>query len=117
MPTPQHPLCPLLNLWLNGTLFQVDAEELVTRLHDAHITEGGQRLREKMTTSHLTPYSTKYATQSEIPKYRIPQEGAPADAVYQLIQDELDLDGKPNLNLARCVANQATAIHRLDHNH
>ncbi|EMR65384.1 putative glutamate decarboxylase protein [Eutypa lata UCREL1] len=56
-----------------------------------------------MTTSHLTPYSSKYASKLEVPKYQIPKEGSPADSVYQVIRDELDLDGKPNLNLASFV--------------
>ncbi|KAI0540407.1 glutamate decarboxylase [Xylaria digitata] len=81
----------------------VDPEELVERLHDAHLTEGGKKLRKLMTTSHLTPYGTEYASEFEVPKYRIPQDGAPADTVYQLLRDELDLDGKPNLNLASFV--------------
>ncbi|KAI5925808.1 pyridoxal phosphate-dependent transferase [Camillea tinctor] len=81
----------------------IDPEELVGRLHDAHLTERGVQLRKKMTTSHLTPYGTKYASQIDIPKYEIPQEGAPSDSAYQLIHDELDLDGKPNLNLASFV--------------
>ncbi|RYP87854.1 hypothetical protein DL769_000446 [Monosporascus sp. CRB-8-3] len=81
----------------------IDPEELVERLHDAHLTEGGQRLREKMTTSHLTPYSTKYASKLDVPKYQVPREGSPADAVYQVIRDELDLDGRPSLNLASFV--------------
>jgi glutamate decarboxylase len=53
-------------------------------------------------TSHiLTPYSTRYASKQEISKFKIPREGAPADAVHQMLKDELDLDGRPNLNLAR----------------
>ena len=47
------------------------------------------------------PYGTRYANREEIPKFKISQDGAPADAVYQLLTDELDLDGRPNLNLAR----------------
>ncbi|KAI1275400.1 glutamate decarboxylase [Xylaria sp. FL0933] len=81
----------------------VDPEELVERLHDSHLTEGGKHMRKLMTTSHLTPYGTRYASEIEVPKYRIPQAGAPADSVYQIIRDELDLDGKPNLNLASFV--------------
>lgn len=73
------------------------------RLHDSHLTESGKHVRELMTTSYLTPYGTRYASEIEVPKYQLPQEGAPADTVYQLIRDELDLDGKPNLNLARYV--------------
>jgi glutamate decarboxylase len=56
-------------------------------------------------TSHITPYSTRYAAKQEIPKFKIPHDGAPADAVCQMLKDELDLDGVPNLNLASvCVA-------------
>lgn len=60
-----------------------------------HHTKGG--------TSHITPYSTRYASKQEISKFEIPQDGAPADAVHQMLKDELDLDGRPNLNLARYV--------------
>ncbi|KAL2161354.1 hypothetical protein VTH06DRAFT_8576 [Thermothelomyces fergusii] len=52
---------------------------------------------------HLTPFSTPYASQRDIPKYQIPQDGAPADTVYEMLKDELDLDGRPNLNLASFV--------------
>ncbi|KAK4178906.1 pyridoxal phosphate-dependent transferase [Triangularia setosa] len=52
---------------------------------------------------HLTPYSTPYASQQDIPKYEIPPEGAPSDTVYSMINNELDLDGRPNLNLASFV--------------
>ncbi|KAI1487317.1 pyridoxal phosphate-dependent transferase [Biscogniauxia mediterranea] len=81
----------------------IDPDELVARLHDAHLTEGGIQLRRKMTISHLTPYGTKYASQVDVPKYEMPRDGAPSDSAYQLIHDELDLDGKPNLNLASFV--------------
>ncbi|KAK4199727.1 pyridoxal phosphate-dependent transferase [Triangularia verruculosa] len=52
---------------------------------------------------HLTAYSTPYTSQRDIPKYEIPREGAPSDTVYSMINDELDLDGRPNLNLASFV--------------
>lgn len=51
--------------------------------------------------SCVTPYSTRYASKEEIPKFKIPRKGAPAAAVRQILEDELDLDGRPNLNLAR----------------
>lgn len=63
-------------------------------------------------TSHITPYSTRYASRQDIPKFRIPEKGAPADAVYQILKDELDLDGKPNLNLARYVITLPISPHR-----
>ena len=49
----------------------------------------------------MTPYSTRYSSGQEISKYRIPQEGVDGAAVHQMLKDELDLDGRPNLNLAR----------------
>jgi glutamate decarboxylase len=50
--------------------------------------------------------SPTYAGRSfshDIPKYRLPSEGISADAAYQLVHDELDLDGNPTLNLASFV--------------
>jgi glutamate decarboxylase len=50
--------------------------------------------------------SPTYAARSfshEIPKYRLPTEGMSADAAYQLVHDELNLDGNPALNLASFV--------------
>ena len=48
---------------------------------------------------HSSTYSTKYFGK-EIPKYELPENEMPADAAYQLIHDELNLDGNPSLNLA-----------------
>jgi glutamate decarboxylase len=62
---------------------------------------GLQPSKEDATPSHLTPYISRYASQKDIPKFSIPADGAPADTVYNMLRDELDLDGKPNLNLAR----------------
>ncbi|KAL9089203.1 MAG: hypothetical protein Q9159_002674 [Coniocarpon cinnabarinum] len=53
--------------------------------------------------NHLTPYSTRYNSQEEVSKFKIPAQGAPAEAVHQMLKDELDLDGRPNLNLASFV--------------
>jgi glutamate decarboxylase len=65
---------------------------------------GLKHVHTKGGTSHITPYSTRYASKQEISKFEIPQDGAPADAVHQMLKDELDLDGRPNLNLARYAA-------------
>ncbi|KAK0703502.1 glutamate decarboxylase [Lasiosphaeria miniovina] len=75
----------------------VDPEEVVSHLQGARTSNNKTKL------SHLTPYDTPYASQVEIPKYRLPDDGAPADTVYAMIRDELDLDGRPNLNLASFV--------------
>ena len=50
--------------------------------------------------------SPTYAGRSfshDVPKYRLPTEGMSADAAYQLVHDELNLDGNPTLNLASFV--------------
>lgn len=39
----------------------------------------------------------------EVPKYRIPEGTMPSRTVYQLIHNELNLDGNPDLNLATFV--------------
>ncbi|RPD65905.1 glutamate decarboxylase [Lentinus tigrinus ALCF2SS1-7] len=47
-------------------------------------------------------YGARYGT-DPIPKYKLPSKGVNADAAYQLIHDELSLDGTPALNLASFV--------------
>lgn len=67
-----------------------------------HMSQAAKRhVHTRGGTSHLTPYSTRYAAKREISKFKIPYEGTEADAVHQMLKDELDLDGRPNLNLAR----------------
>lgn len=51
-------------------------------------------------------YSPTYAGRCfshDVPKYRLPAQGMSADAAYQLVHDELNLDGNPALNLASFV--------------
>lgn len=84
-----------------GLARHVDPDDLIKKLHDAHPRHSGIHANRQI--SHTTPYSTKYASQVELSKFKIPHDGAPADAVHQLLKDELDLDGKPNLNLASFV--------------
>jgi glutamate decarboxylase len=50
--------------------------------------------------------SPTYAGRSfshDVPKYKLPAEGMSADGAYQLVHDELNLDGNPALNLASFV--------------
>jgi glutamate decarboxylase len=49
-----------------------------------------------------TTYGGRYFTEA-IPEHEIPPRSMPAAAAYQLIHDELDLDGNPALNLASFV--------------
>ncbi|KAF8505181.1 glutamate decarboxylase [Gautieria morchelliformis] len=51
-------------------------------------------------TAH--PYGARYHTEA-IPKFRVPTKGTDAEAAYQIIHDELTLDGAPLLNLASFV--------------
>jgi glutamate/tyrosine decarboxylase-like PLP-dependent enzyme len=51
-----------------------------------------------------TPYASRYGGREDIPKFRIPHEGVQANAAYQLIHDELEFDGHPNLNVASYVS-------------
>lgn len=47
-------------------------------------------------------YSSEYATHA-LPKFRIPADSSNPASAYQLIKDDLELDGKPSLNLASFV--------------
>ncbi|KAL2269592.1 hypothetical protein VTJ83DRAFT_1776 [Remersonia thermophila] len=81
---------------------QVDPDEIVHHLQALHPRHPPSQVPGGA-GSHLTAFSTPYASQRDIPKYRIPHDGAPADTVYEMLKDELDLDGRPNLNLASFV--------------
>ncbi|NGX39362.1 MAG: Glutamate decarboxylase [Chlamydiae bacterium] len=51
---------------------------------------------------HTSTYSSRFFSQP-IPKYEIPEGSMPANAAYQLIHDELNMDANPALNLASFV--------------
>ncbi|KAH0830488.1 glutamate decarboxylase [Lanmaoa asiatica] len=48
------------------------------------------------------PYGARYGTES-LPQFHIPSKGTSAETAYQLIHDELSIDGHPTLNLASFV--------------
>ncbi|OJJ50140.1 hypothetical protein ASPZODRAFT_128759 [Penicilliopsis zonata CBS 506.65] len=96
----------------------IDADELVAKLHDAPHTQRGKHVHAARAArvaaagsggggsqgdNDIHPYASRYASQQALTKHRIPKDGAPADAVHQMLKDELDLDGRPNLNLASFV--------------
>ncbi|WP_052379770.1 pyridoxal-dependent decarboxylase [Methanobacterium arcticum] len=56
----------------------------------------------KLEREHTTTYGSRYFRKS-VPKYKMPEKGMPARAAYQIIHDELNLDGNPALNLASFV--------------
>lgn len=83
----------------------VNPEDILQRLEDSHITSPGGKAKfeSRAPGQHYTPFASKYTSRTSIPKYKIPAEGSPSDTIYQLIKDELDLDGRPMLNLASFV--------------
>ncbi|KAJ7285610.1 pyridoxal phosphate-dependent transferase [Mycena rebaudengoi] len=64
--------------------------------HFANLTKKGPQT----TVSHS--YGARYGT-NPIPKYHLASKGIDPEAAYQLIHDELTLDGSPVLNLASFV--------------
>ncbi|QDT45589.1 Glutamate decarboxylase [Gimesia alba] len=64
---------------------------------------GQKNLKDDDFSSVLTPaYGGRY-TREPIPKYLMPKEGLPPNVAYNLIRDELILDGNSRLNLATFV--------------
>jgi glutamate decarboxylase len=51
----------------------------------------------------ITPTYAARSFSHDVPKYRLPAQGMSASAAYQLVHDELNLDGNPALNLASFV--------------
>lgn len=66
-----------------------------------HKTKNLKKLKKNEKILEST-YATRYMAES-IPKYEMPENEMPADAAYQLIHDELNLDGNPPQNLASFV--------------
>ena len=54
--------------------------------------------KEEISTTYANRFFTK-----PVPRFKMPEEGMDADVVYQLIHDELNIDGNPALNLATFV--------------
>lgn len=78
----------------------IDPDELISSLRE-HPPK--HRPHAHHYAAHHYTYGSRYSANVEIPKFRIPKTGTDSASVHQLIKDELDLDGKPNLNLASFV--------------
>ena len=62
-----------------------------------------RRKKGPVADSFLTPtYASRYMDE-DVARLSLPKESMPADIAYQLIYDELQLDGRPPLNLASFV--------------
>ena len=53
--------------------------------------------------AHLMPAIFQKEPKNEIPKYEFPEKGMSPRAAYQLVHNQLSLDGNPLLNLASFV--------------
>ena len=67
---------------------------LARKLTPAEVEEGNPLLSTMYGSRHL---------REPVPRYELPKHQMPADAAYQIIHDELNLDGNPALNLASFV--------------
>ncbi|CAE6410228.1 unnamed protein product [Rhizoctonia solani] len=82
----------------------LDADTIIAQAADhphkkhVHHARGSKQQRE----IHDGAYSSRFATE-RLPKFSVPPVGVSAHAAYQLVHDELDLDGTPSLNLASFV--------------
>ena len=62
-------------------------------------------------------FASRY-TAAEIPKYKVPANGLPANVASQLIEDERQLDSNPRLNLAsfgKCPSTASSLLFSLLH--
>jgi len=60
------------------------------------------RIASQTDVSVHSTFASRYA-QSSLPRFRLPENSIPKEAAYQIINDELMLDGNPRLNLASFV--------------
>ncbi|KAK3142487.1 hypothetical protein QOZ80_4BG0347110 [Eleusine coracana subsp. coracana] len=51
---------------------------------------------------HCSTFASRYV-RTALPRFRMPEQSIPKEAAYQIINDELMLDGNPRLNLASFV--------------
>jgi glutamate decarboxylase len=70
----------------------VDTEELLKLLNDNPVHKSRGK-GDKATLLGATPFSSRYSSKIELPKFRIPHDGEQADVVHQLLRDQLALDG------------------------
>lgn len=64
---------------------------------------GKKNLSDTDPDSMLTPAYGSRSISEPVPKYRMPEEGLPPKIAYDLVRDELMLDGNSRLNLATFV--------------
>lgn len=81
----------------------VDPEEYVQRAHMTEVSDALQRARGKEREFSEYTHAGRYDVMPA-PKHSLPDKGLSERATYQLLKNELLLDGKPGLNLASFVS-------------
>ncbi|KAG2147342.1 pyridoxal phosphate-dependent transferase [Suillus cothurnatus] len=80
----------------------INPSKLIRESKDKKTNHHNYNLTGTNSDSISHPYGARYGIIS-IPKFHLPSKGADAQTAYQLIHDELALDGSPSLNLASFV--------------
>ncbi|KAK6904943.1 glutamate decarboxylase [Kwoniella mangroviensis CBS 10435] len=78
----------------------VDAEKIINESRDHPVRK---HTHDRKATLYDIPYTSRYDVEVDLPRYSIPETGVNAKVSYQLLHDELLLDGNPNMNLASFV--------------
>ncbi|ORY88356.1 glutamate decarboxylase [Leucosporidium creatinivorum] len=88
---------------------QINAEKVLAASHEHAKRTGRTSALHLLEKEHKTEENSHpdYGT-TELPKYKIPHDGTTADIAYELIHNELSLDGTPVLNLASFVHTHMT---------
>ncbi|CAD6578499.1 MAG: hypothetical protein TREMPRED_002207 [Tremellales sp. Tagirdzhanova-0007] len=77
----------------------IDADKLIAQSkdHPIHKHSGARQ------DLHDIPYASRYDVEVDLPRFQMPSQGCDVKVAYQLLHDELMLDGNPNMNLASFV--------------
>lgn len=54
--------------------------------------QSGKDHRVGLASNPIVPYFSRYDAGAERPGFKIPQDGAPLDAIHQMLKHDLDLD-------------------------
>ncbi|WFD36958.1 glutamate decarboxylase [Malassezia cuniculi] len=80
----------------------INPDTLVDQAHDDPILAVSRSMGRESSKYYSVSHGGRYQTQP-VPKYSIPDQGMDAETAYQIVADDLQLDGKPGLNLATFV--------------
>ncbi|WVR03274.1 glutamate decarboxylase [Kwoniella sp. DSM 27419] len=78
----------------------IDADKIIEQSRDHPVRK---HTHDRQSTMYDIPYTSRYDVEIDLPRFSIPETGVNAKVTYQLLHDELMLDGNPNMNLASFV--------------